>query len=458
MAGIGFELRKQLRRDTFSGLLRGYGYAGAISSGPWVFSILGVMLMGYFALQSGVPSGDVRQFYISITYLMAGSLVLTGTIQLQFTRYIADRLFERLDRLVVPNMFGAMTLTAALSGSLGSIALWTLFGPEVSLEYRILMVANFVTLCEIWLGVVLLSGLKAYRAVLVVISSGYVAAVLLTFLLRPWGREGLLLAFFFGNAGMLFAMITLVVRNYRPEGAVSFEFLAPKKAYYSLMLIGLFNNVGIWADKLLFWYNPLTSDPVVGPLRASLIYDLPIFLAYLSIVPGMGVFLVRVETDFAEHYEQFYDAVREGEALQQIVFLKSGMVFSVRQGIYEIFKVQGLTIMALLLIGPHVLSMFGISLLYLPLFYVDVVAVGVQVVLLAILNVLFYLDQRQIALGLNLLFAGSNIVLTMYTQMLGAAFYGYGFAAAVCLTAFAGITLLSRKLDRLEYETFMLQT
>ena len=46
MAGIGFELRKLMRRDSFWGLLRAYGYAGLISSGPWVLSILGVMGIG----------------------------------------------------------------------------------------------------------------------------------------------------------------------------------------------------------------------------------------------------------------------------------------------------------------------------------------------------------------------------------------------------------------------------
>ncbi len=32
-----------MRANSFWGLLRAYGYAGMISSGPWVLSILGVM-------------------------------------------------------------------------------------------------------------------------------------------------------------------------------------------------------------------------------------------------------------------------------------------------------------------------------------------------------------------------------------------------------------------------------
>ena len=46
MAGIGFELRKLLQRDSYSGLLQAYAYAGIISSGPWILSIVGILAIG----------------------------------------------------------------------------------------------------------------------------------------------------------------------------------------------------------------------------------------------------------------------------------------------------------------------------------------------------------------------------------------------------------------------------
>jgi uncharacterized membrane protein len=77
--------------------------------------------------------------------------------------------------------------------------------------------------------------------------------------------------------------------------------------------------------------------------------------------------------------------------------------------------------------------------------------------MLSVLTLLFYLDKRAIALGLCLLFAGSNAALTWLSIRLGPQLYGYGFALSVLLTCAAGLPLLARKLDRLEYETFMLQ-
>jgi uncharacterized membrane protein len=86
MAGIGFELRKMLRRDNLSGMLGAYAYAGIISSGPWILSIVGILLIGMLSLPFVVPGSLITQFQVSVTYLIAGSLILTGPMQLSFTR------------------------------------------------------------------------------------------------------------------------------------------------------------------------------------------------------------------------------------------------------------------------------------------------------------------------------------------------------------------------------------
>jgi len=55
------------------------------------------------------------------------------------------------------------------------------------------------------------------------------------------------------------------------------------------------------------------------------------------------------------------------------------------------------------------------------------------------------------------LFATLNLVFTLISIQMGPYFYGYGFALALMVTIAAGMVLLDKTLDRLEYETFMLQ-
>ena len=117
----------------------------------------------------------------------------------------------------------------------------------------------------------------------------------------------------------------------------------------------------------------------------------------------------------------------------------------------------GLTVLLLFLGAPMLLDRLGISQHYLPLFYVDLIGVSVQVVFMALLNVFFYLDKRRIALELCLLFVLLNTVLTLVTLYLGPTFFGYGFTVSLIVCVLAGLVRLNGALQKLEYSTFMLE-
>jgi polysaccharide biosynthesis protein PelG len=456
MAGIGFELRKLLDKRGYMGLFQAYAYAGIISSGPWVLSIVGMLISPMISVAVVIPQFLITQFQVSVTYLIAISLIVTGGLQLGFTRYTADRLFEQADAMILPNFMGTLLVATLCAGAIGILAALTLFVAQ-SVVYRLLMMAGFVIMCDIWIVTVFLSGVRQYKAILWLYAVGYAVTVLAAIGLRPLGLEGLLLGFLIGQFVLLIAMIGLTIYNYPSNRFIEFDFLKPGRMFKSLLWIGALLNFGLWIDKLIFWYYPDTGQWIIGPLAASPIYDMPIFLAYLSIIPGMAVFLVRIETDFVEYYDKFYDAVRKGGSLEYIEEMRDAMVFTVRQGIFEIMKIQAITCLILFIAGKALLDWLGISELYLSLLYIDVVGAGLQVVLLGLVNVLFYLDKRREVLLLVGVFVTSNIVLTCLTLQLGAAYYGYGFTLSMLIAVVVGMRLLDGKLGKLEYETFMLQ-
>jgi uncharacterized membrane protein len=208
---------------------------------------------------------------------------------------------------------------------------------------------------------------------------------------------------------------------------------------------------------MVFWYYPATSTEVIGPLRASVIYDFPVFLAYLSIIPGMAVFLVRIETDFVEHYDGFYSAVRDGGSLEVVEKHRNGMVETVRSGMFEMIKIQAIAVLLLFVVGDRLFNWLEMSSLYLPLLYVQTIAAGLQVLFLSILTVYFYLDRRVIVLSLCGLLVFANLTLTIGSLYLGPVFYGYGVALAMLVCVLVGFKLLERSFRKLEYSTFMLQ-
>jgi uncharacterized membrane protein len=453
MAGIGFELRKYLDDDSFTGTLKAYGFAGLISAGPWVLSILGVMLIGIFALSQNLSGNNIKQFTTSVTWIMGASLVLTGLLQLVFTRFVADRLFEKRDDIVNANLLGAIALTTGVSALIAFILAFTIF--DLSFSYEFLMAANFVTLSNMWIVVIFVAGLKQFKLILYAFALGYGITLGLSIVLLPYGLNGLLTGLLIGHAVLLFLMVGVVFPEAPIRAQVRFDFLRLRLVFPSLIAIGFLYNLGIWVDKFLFWLTPGTSEAVIGPLRASIIYDLPIFLAYLSIIPGMAVFLLRIETDFAEAYEGFFDAVRGNASLPEIEQLGTRMITSVREGLYQIVRVQGATVVILYLLGPALVNWLGISEAYVHLYYINLVGVAAQVLMLAVLNVLFYLDKLRDALILTATLCITNTVFTWITLQLGPEYYGYGFGVSMTLSAFVGVILLAREMDNIEFHTFM---
>src|SRR5262245_55630014 len=176
MAGIGFELRKLLERESLTGVVQAYAYAAIISSGPWVLSIIGILVVGFLSASAVTPAFGITQFQVSVTYLIAGSLILTGPVQLAFTRFVADRVFEKQTEAVLPN-FNGMLLAVVLVAGLAALPVVLFLFPGESVVYRLLMLTGFVQLAGIWLATVLLSGLKQYKQIVGVYALGYAIVV-----------------------------------------------------------------------------------------------------------------------------------------------------------------------------------------------------------------------------------------------------------------------------------------
>lgn len=454
MAGISLELRSMMRKDTISSLLQTYSYAGFVSSGPWVISIIAILVIGLCTTANPAQSLSVERFQVSISYLMAGSLILTSPLQIVFTRYVADRIFEERDEIILPNLIGALSITLLASAAVGGTALLWFDGPFV---YRLCMLTSFMVLSCIWILQIFASAIHAPSTVVLVFALGYAITVGAVWWLRNFGLEGLLAGFIGGQITMFFILLSMVAKQFPAKQFIAFSFLKKTQIFPVLAATGLFYNLGVWSDKFIFWADSLTGVQIVAPLRASPIYDFPIFLSYLSIIPGMAVFFVRMEVDVAEQCKRYYSTVIRGGTYAAILDEKRKLIDAVTSGLFDMAKVQVVTTLVLLLCGGDILRWFGMSPLYRPLFNVDLVAVGMQLVVLAMLSIFFYLDRRKLALALCVLFFLANTGFSIISIYAGPRFYGYGFAAAVLLTAIAGAAALSRTFERLEYETFMLQ-
>lgn len=457
MAGIGFELRKILKEDSLLSLLKVYGYSAVLSSGSWIISILSIIFVGIVNIKLTNQHSPIIQFQVIITYLVALSMIFSGFFQLSFTRYIADRLFEKDFYRVLPNFFGLITLTV-LFGLLFCVPAALFIFPDSSNLLRINFVSSFVVLASLWNSNSLLLGLKEYKKITTFFGIGYLLIIILAILLRKYGVEGYTSAFLIGNSFIFFSMVALIVKNYKSDRLVEFDFIFSKKHkfYLSMALAGLFYNLGIWADKFVFWLNQETSHNVVGILRASIVYDLPIFLAYLSIIPGTAIFFYRLEADFAEKYETLYEAIRTYGTYEQVTRYKEEISEIIRISIKETIIVQGIFNILTYLFSEKIFASLNIPLTYTPLLFIDMVGVQLQLCLMVTLSILFYMNRRKETLIITIVFFITNAFLSQMTIDLGFMFYGYGFALSGLISFVISLIMLKRSVDDLEYETYCL--
>ncbi len=458
MAGIGFELRRLLARESSVGKLQAYAVAGVVGSGPWVLSIIAMLFIGIGQFQMDSRSALQGAFQVSVTSLMAASLLLTGPLQLAFTRFAADRIYQQQREQVLPNLLGLMVLTLLLAFAVGLLLLALFFPPALfTPASRLALLCGFSCLCGIWLVAGLASAVHDYRLVFCAFVLSYSLTVAAALSLRPLGLAGLLTGFVIGQSSLLFSLLALVAHAFPAPRLLAFDFLARERFHLSLMATGACYSLALWVDKFVFWADPLAGFSVIGPLRISPIYDIPVFLSYISLLPGMAVFLVHLETGVAWNCHSFFQRIADGGTLAQIITARKKLVRAVRDGLLAVLKVQGITAVLAVAAAPDLLQALGLSDSYLPLFKVQIAAAAVELLLLSALSVLFYLDQLQAALRVSVVFALSNALLSWGSLQLSPAFFGYGLLLSVLLCGALAWYALWRALHQLEYATFMLR-
>ncbi len=455
MAGISFELRRTLRKGTITSILEAFGYSLALSSGPYIITILSLIVSSLLYYKNIGDKTSITAFQASVTYLMAFSLIYSGFGQLVFTRYVADRIFERQYYRLMPNLFGLLIIFMSSAFLLSLPLSLYFFSRDAGYFYSLMFSLTFVVLVGLWLVNIVLVGLKRYKFILFSFAIAYSVFFLLGYILSFYGLNGLMLSFFISQSLLFLLLLSYYIYKNPSEKITEFDFLNKDRIFVSLVFVGFFYNLAIWTDKFVFWFNKETSTQVLGPLRYSVVYDVPIFLAYLAIAPGMAALFIKVEVEFSDIYEKYYSAVTNGLTLQKIYTYGDELIESARSALFEIARIQGIFNIALILFEEPIFTLFNLPLLYIPLFHVLLFGTYFQLLLISAIAMLFYFDRRKEALAIAFVFFAFNLLLSQISIILGPYYYGYGFVLSAFISFIISLILLRRFLHGIHYYTFM---
>lgn len=452
MAGIGFALRRLARTDVLSANLGGFGYAVLVSSGPWLLTCLA--LAGIEWLGRDVLAPELRQrFSVVVTYNFSFSLVISAPVVLVATRCVADALFSR-DLSRIPGLVvGSLALIFGLLGAAG-VAFYGL-AVEMGTAERLVATIGLLLTGGIWLLAACMSALKSYATIASAFAGGMGLALALSMLLAGrFGSTGALSSF---TAGLAFTFFTLAARVFAEyPGALKrpFDFLRDFRRYRRLAAAGLVYNAGIWVDKWIMWMAPghasISSGLITHPA-----YESAMFLAYLTIVPAMALFLVEVETRFYESYLRFYRDIERHGTMEEIRGNHAELMRVLGRGIRSIAVVQLVCCLLGILAAPAIVRATGGGLEMVPIFRFGALGSLFHVLLILMLSVLAYFDLQRALLKTATVFLALNAGLTLGSLGLSPEYQGYGYFMASLLSFAFALHTVAVHLERLPYLTFV---
>ncbi len=274
MAGIGFELKKLFHRKGLVAMVRAYGYAGVICTGPMLLGIL--LQFGVLAVSGWwhVPRADQNLLVCMITYTLLASLVLTSFLSMLVTRFLADMLFEHHEETILPSFWGSTTLMLAVGAVL--YAVFLLFS-GATLMQGLLCLWLFLEMIVNWNAMSYLTAIKDYQGIM----WSFVAAVVVVFLsacaMMALGLpqvESLLAAVAFGY-GVRMVWDVVLLHRYFPQSSESpWTFLKWVDEFLPLAFTGLCTNIGLFAHLVICWVGPVGVQ-VKGLFYGAPYYDVP---------------------------------------------------------------------------------------------------------------------------------------------------------------------------------------
>lgn len=192
------------------------------------------------------------------------------------------------------------------------------------------------------------------------------------------------------------------------------------------MAAGFIFNLAIWIDKFIFWAAP-DARVIMKVFITHELYEPAVFYSYLTIVPVLAIFLIRLETEFYDHYRSYYERVTGKAPLAAIVAEKEKMADRILRSIRDVFVAQGGVTFLCLFFAPELCRAGGLTPLHIPLLRVSLIGSFLMALFTIAVIVLYYFDlRRRVLLAVTILLV-LNTLLSFFTTVLGIQYYGYGF-------------------------------
>ena len=458
MAGVGFELQKLVHKGTLFSTVKAFIYGSFLAAGPVILTVMNVGIIGWMSYGL-FKVGILNLFTVTLVYTFAFSLILTGPSQIVFTRLVADKHFTKKFDDIFPAFITSLVFVSilGLSVSIPFYIILKIFIPVGNLFiYKLFGVLTFLSDCLIWQIMGFISTTKEYQKVIWTYLFGTIFSIFVAYLLIPKITiAGGLAGFCVGQWIIVILLFRITTKHLNCKKLWRKEFFSYFFRYPTIALGGLFINLGFWIDKFIFWaYFKQQQD---GSLFYTFnYYDVPSFLAFLTIIPALVYFLILTETNFFKDYSIFVDNLLH-QPLSIIEKKKNNMIITLKDGMKGMVKLQGIISLILIVFSEPILIFFGYRGVSIWLFRILILGAFFHVINLN-LNIFFlYYEMRTQALLMTITFTFFNGAFTLISIKSGTPYYGLGFLAATAIVAVFSWCYLLYAIEHIDFKIFTSQ-
>ncbi len=456
MAGIGFELRKLSRQGGLFGQMAAGGHATFVTAGPWLVTVLALGIVQRNIVSIAAPA-EAYLLQALVIYSFCLTLVVAAPITIAAVRVSADDLYERR----IERIRGSFIIAVAACCAVGVTMAAPLFAFGFGLSGADLLLAacGVGAVAMVWPAMAFASMVKAYTAITVSFLGGLALSVLATLTAASHGLGvGVQAAGFAAGLGLTAISLTATVAATFPGTMPSLQYAARRLVATARRHVPMIAGAGVavaavWVDSWLVWLGAF-GRAAGGGLPTAPFYDSAMFVARLSMLPGLISFLLSVDTTVHERTRDFMSAIEGDGTLRRIEAGLGEISRTADANLVRLIMLQAACCTAMIALAPALVGPAGLQFQQIGILRFGILGALFHAIFFAATTLLLHFGRGRAYLGLQLLFFGINAVATAVTLAAPPQYLGMGYLVAAALGAVAALAVLRAALVRLDYLTF----
>lgn len=432
-----------------------FAAAAAIAGGPWISTVVALVLISIIG-RAAVSTDTLAAARLVIVYAFAISLVAAAPFAVLAAR-MADELARsrtgEADSLPSIVLIAATVAIVAAAGAALAVAAVCGVAPT---DLAVALVGLTALSAALWCAFAALSALRRFHRILAAFVVGMLASVLTGVLgaVLIGSPAAVVWGFAVGVAACAGWLLSDLV-DLRPAGAgAPRRFARALRDNLATCAGATLAVAAIWIDKWVIWASSAGATLPIG-LAAHPLYDSAFFIAHLSILPALSMFVSFKDGELARAIARFQHALDSRRPLSA--------TRAAAEGAHRIFWARSTHIIGLQLVIAAVLCAAAPSLVELAQLRFDqmvimrrgFLAVVFQSLILISSYALLTANRRLWFAAVQLLFLALNAGLTAAALELGEPALGLGTLAASMIAGLIAATLAFRATSDMLYLGFI---